>query len=121
MRVLLDNMSEMLRGFITDVLSSDPQCEIVAAPPGRNTLNDKLDETHADVIILTAAGSNDESEQFRTLLTQHPATRVIVIASGGDRAVFYDLRPHVTLIKKLSRPALLSAIKQPHALAWRGA
>jgi hypothetical protein len=114
-------MSEMLRGFIADIVSADPQCQIVAAPPGRSTLSDKLDETLADVVILGAGDSSIGRDQVGTLLSQHPATRVIVIALGGDRATVHDLQPHVRQIDPLSPAALLAAIKQPCASAWRGA
>jgi chemotaxis response regulator CheB len=111
MRILLANMPQMLRGIITDIVSADPLCEIVADPPGRGNLRDKLDETHADVVILAAAGTDNESDQFGALLARHPATRIIAIASGGDRAFLYDLRPHVTPIDELSPAALLGALK----------
>ncbi|SRR5258708_5611942 len=121
MRVLLDNMSQMLRGIVTSVVSSDPQCEIVVAPTGHNTLSDKLDASNADVVILAAANSRDESDQILALLTEHPAARVIAIMSGGDRAFLYYFQPHITLIDELSPATLLSAIKQLHRFAWREA
>ena len=124
MRILLDDMPKMLRGIINDIVSSDPQCEIVADVPGHGSLSDKLDKTHADVAILAisnSASDKDASDQFNALLAHHPATRIIAITPGGDRAFLYDLRPHVTLINELSPAGLLSAIKQAPTLCWRGA
>ena len=104
-----------------DIVSSDPQCEIVAGPAGRHSLRDKLDETRADVVILATAEAAGPSDQFGALLAHHPTTRIIAIATGGDRAFLYDLRPHVTLIDELSPAGLLSAIKQGPAPSGRGA
>ena len=120
MRILLANMSQMLRGIITDIVSSDPQCEIVAETAGQKGLSDKLNETHADVVILAASGTDHDSDQFGAVLALHPAIRIIAITSGGDRAFLYDLQPHVTPIDELSPAGLLSAIKQAPALCRRG-
>jgi chemotaxis response regulator CheB len=117
MRILLDSMSAMLRGFITDILSSDPQCEIVAESQGQNSLHDKLNETHADVVILAHTDNSDALDQFSALLAQYPATKIIAIAAGGNRALLYDLRPHVTYINKLSPEQLLSTIKKTPAFS----
>ena len=123
MRILLGDMPQMLRGIIRDIVSSDPQCEIVAEIPEPSSLRDKLDQTQADVAILAIAETDktDASAQFGALLAHHPATRIIAITSGGDRAFLYDLRPHVTLIDDLSPAGLLSAIKQAPTSCWRGA
>ena len=119
MRILLDNMSKMLRGIITDIVSSDPECEIVAEAPRQDSLRDRLDETHVDVVILAADNMDDEPGRYGDILADHPTTRIIAITSAGNRAFLYELRPHVTLIDELSPARLLSAIKQPPDAGWR--
>jgi len=121
MRILLDNMSHMLRGIVTNIVASDPQCEIVAAPSGPNTLSGRISAARADVVILAAANSSSESDQIFAVLSEHPTASVIAIASGGNQAFLYDLRPHITLIGELSPSALLSAIKLARPLVWQKA
>jgi len=114
----LDNMPQMLRGIVTNIVALDPQCEIVAAPSGSNTLSDRISAAGADVAILAAANSSSESDQILAVLSEHPTASIIAIASGGNQAFLYDLRPHITLIEELSPSALLSAIKRVRPLGW---
>ena len=110
-------MPQMLRTIIKDILSADPQCEIVAEMVEQDNLRAQLRETPADVIILSVTDLEAISNRFAALLAHHPATRIIAITSGGNRAFLYDLRPHVTPINELSPATLLSAIRQAPALA----
>jgi DNA-binding NarL/FixJ family response regulator len=121
MRILLDGMPQMLRTIIKDILSADPECEIVAEAVEQNKLGAQLSETPADVIILAVADLEAISTRLAALLAQYPATRIIAITSGGNRAFLYDLRPHVTPINELSPATLLSAIRQSPAWAPSGA
>jgi len=115
MRILLDGMSQMLRTIIKDILSSDPQCEIVAEVVERSSLRAQLSETPADVIILAVNDPDEEPNHFAALLADHPATRIIAVTPGGNRAFLYDLRPHITPINELSPAGLLSAIRRSPA------
>jgi DNA-binding NarL/FixJ family response regulator len=117
MRILLDGMSEMLRTIITDILSTDPQCEIMADMVEQNHLRSQLRETPADVVILAVPDVEATSSRCAELLAHHPATRIIAITSDGKRALLYDLRPQVTPIDELSPATLLSAIRQSPARA----
>jgi len=117
MRILLDGMPQMLRTIIKDIVSTDPQCEVVAELVEEANLPAQLSQTPADVIILAVKELEDIPQRFASLLARHPATRIIAIASGGNRALLYDLRPHLTQIDELSPAALLSAIRQPPAWA----
>lgn len=112
MRILLDGMPQMLRTIVKDILSSDPQCEIVAETAEQNNLRAQLRETPVDVIILASPDVDAVSDRFAPLLAHHPATRIIAITSDGKRAFLYDLRTHVTPIDELSPATLLSAIRQ---------
>jgi DNA-binding NarL/FixJ family response regulator len=117
MRILLDGMPQMLRTIVKDILSTDPQCEIVAETVEQDTLRAQLRETPVDVIILADTDVDVISSRFAALLAHHPAMRIIAITSGGKRAFLYDLRPHVTPIDELSPATLLSAIRQSPAWA----
>ena len=121
MRILLNGMPQMLRTIVKDILSADPQCEIVAEAVEQDNLRAQLHETPADVIILAVSDLEGILNRFTALLAQHPATRIIAITSGGNRAFLYDLRPHVTPIDELSPATLLSAIRQSPACAPNGA
>jgi DNA-binding NarL/FixJ family response regulator len=113
-RIVLDYMPRMLRTIVRDIVSRDPRCEIVAETSKRS-LPAQLKVTPADVIILAVTDSGHKPERFASLFARHPATRVIAITSGGNRAYLHALRPHVTLINELSSASLLSAIRQAPA------
>jgi chemotaxis response regulator CheB len=117
MRILLDGMPQMLRTIIMDIVSGDPQCEIVAERVDEANLPAQLSQTPADVIILAVKELEEIPKRFTSLLVRHPATRIIAITSGGNRGLLYDLRPHLTQIDEMSPAALLSAIRQTPAWA----
>lgn len=121
MRILLDGMPQMLRTIITDIVSDDPQCEIVAEVTAHDDLFTQLRKTPADVIILAVSYPDEAPDHFTALLAAHPATRIIAIASGGSHAFHFDMRPHVTRIDRLSPAVLLSAIRQSPAVVSGGA
>ncbi len=117
MRILLDGTSRMLLTFVSEIVLTDPQCEIVAEALDESDSPRRLHDTPVDVIIVASTNADEEPGRFARLLARHPAARIIVIASGG-RAVLYDLGPDVTQIDELSPATLLTAIRQsPAALA----
>jgi DNA-binding NarL/FixJ family response regulator len=102
----------MLLSMVKEIIAADEFCEVVAETADDQRLIEALDDTEADVIILTPKANDLAADHFSKLLNEHPRTRVLVIATDGHRAFVHALRPCVTEISELSAHTLLAAIRQ---------
>jgi DNA-binding NarL/FixJ family response regulator len=110
----------MLLTMVKEIIAADGLCDVVAETSDDRGLSKKLDDTAADVVILTAKADDADANRFSKLLADHPKTRVLAIATNGHRAFLHELRPCVTEVLELSPQTLLAAIKQGESEDQRG-
>lgn len=108
----------MLRTMVRDIIAADKHCHVVAEISDDRNLPKVLNDTPADVLILTTKSDAADTDRFSGLLSGHPKIRVLAIATDGQKAFVHELRPCVTKILTLSPQTLLAAIKQ-HTSAQR--
>jgi len=106
----------MLLTMVREIIATDRHCDVVAETSDDRDLSKALNDTAADVVILTAKIDVADADPFSGLLAGHPKTRGLAIATDGQKAFVHVLRPCVTEILELSPQTLLATIKQ-HASA----
>ncbi len=108
-------MHRMMHEIVTDVLSSQPDIDVVendAAPvtPGRTRAPD---DTSPDVIIL-GERSRRAAGAYEDLLYSLPKAKVLAISDDGRESFLYELRPREVALGQLSAEGLLSAVRGTH-------
>lgn len=96
-----------LRDIVIDALDEAPDLELVSTEP---VAESRLDTVAADVVIAAAHEPADRQVPAR-LLARAPRLHVLMLATNGETAAMYEMRPHQTLHRAISRSGVLAAIR----------
>jgi hypothetical protein len=107
-RVALMDLQPRLRDIVVDAVDDAPDLELVSADPVPES---GLRDSGADVVIAATAAPADRAVPAR-LLALAPRIRVLMVAVDGRAAATYELRPHQTLHRSMTRSGLIAAIRQ---------
>ena len=108
LRILLADMQPMLREIVRDTLTRQPDMEIVGDLDGSKGILQSLE--HVDVAIV-GAREPDDSPLAEQMLQASPSTRVLAIATSGQSATLWDLRPYKVSLGDVSPASLIRAIR----------
>src|SRR5437870_12852766 len=103
-------MPRMLCDIVADVLSAEPDMEVVGVLSSRGKLRATVAETRADVVVL-ALGDSRLPKDCERLLRAHPRLRVLGVTSEGRRGFLFGLRPLKASLGELSPQRLVNAIR----------
>lgn len=109
-RILLVEMPRILCDILADVLSAEPDMEVVGVLSSRGKLRATVAETRAEVVVV-ALEDSELPEDCGRLLRAHPSMRVLGVASGGRHGFLYELRPLKESLGELSPRGLVEAIR----------
>jgi DNA-binding NarL/FixJ family response regulator len=115
-RVVLVDMSNLLRGIVREVLVPEPDVVLVGEFPDATGLLEAVDETAADVVVV--GGRLGAGAPVRDLLAARPRVRVLAIADDGRRGTVFLLTPERESLGEVSPGVLLDAIRD--APDWSG-
>ena len=100
----------MLCDIIKEVVTSEPDLQIVGQLAARVDLAGAVDQTRADVVVVGLRDHELPSDCL-ALFDSHPRTRLLGIAADGRRAFLYELRPQRTPLGEVSPAGLIEAIR----------
>ncbi len=108
----------MLGDIVEQVISEQPDMEIVGKLVARAPLTEAAAELSADVVIvgLEAAELPDVCEE---LVISHPQIKVLAVAGDGRGAFLYELRPQTSPLGEVSPEGLVNAIRAAAASSLR--
>jgi DNA-binding NarL/FixJ family response regulator len=109
--VLVEIEPPLLLDSTRQLLSRDPDLDVVEHVDSRGELVERVRRTGADLVLLGLADGEFPPE-CAELLQELPRTKVLGMASEGRRAFLYELRPHVVPIGELDRRRLISVVKE---------
>ena len=114
-RVLLIGR-RLLRDLVEQLLSAEPDIEIVGSDELGSTLVAAADATSATLVIL-ADGEGELGDACVKLLRARPRLRAMAIVNDGREGWLYELRPHRELVceGELSRERLVTAVRAARA------
>ena len=100
----------MLSDIITDIVTSQPDMEMVGTVTDGAAAAVTVSETDADVIVLGLPDAELPSE-YAALLSARPQTRLLGVSGDGRRAFLYEVRPYRSALGEVSPEALIDAIR----------
>jgi chemotaxis response regulator CheB len=113
-RIVLVDMSPLLRAIIREALVPEPDLEVVAEHEGDVDLREVVERDEADFVIV---GSDAASEEcVRSLVAPARGVRALEVRSDGRESVLYELRPHRVSLGEISSDTLLRTVRA--APAW---
>jgi len=106
-RVALVDLQPRLRDIVVDAVGDAPDLELVSPEPLAEAA---LRGAGADVVV-AGAGDPADRQLPERLLAMLPQIRVLMVAASGRTAAMWELRPHRTLHRSITRSGLLDAIR----------
>jgi DNA-binding NarL/FixJ family response regulator len=117
-RVLVAEVSGVLRDIIDTMLAAQPDIEIVAGGAQSSAVRVMLVED-PDVVVI-GLGDNDPPEAIEELFRRYPQARVLGIAGDGRHAYMHELRPHRVSLGELSPEQLVQVIRHAGLMGVSG-
>ena len=108
----------MLGEIVEQVISEQPDMEVVGKVEGRASFTEAAANLGVDVVIvgLEAAELPVVCEE---LVISHPQIKVLAVAGDGRGAFLYELRPHTSPLGEVSPQGLVDAIRAATAAPLR--
>jgi DNA-binding NarL/FixJ family response regulator len=110
MRILLAEMPRLLRDIIRREVAIHGDMEIIGTLAARESINEALLCTGADVVIVGPPRSDDRSS-YTDILFQQPRLRLVALFADAREAVLYALSPEPRPIGNVSAEELVSALR----------
>jgi chemotaxis response regulator CheB len=107
-RIVLIDMSPLLREIIREALVPEPDLEVVAEHEGTVDLRTAVERDDADFVIF---GADASDESVHSLITANSGLRAIEVRSDGRESVLYELRPHRVSLGEISSETLVRTIR----------
>lgn len=105
--LLLADVPAMLSDII-GMLAEEPRMRIVARVGPGTDLDEALDESGADVVLMSER--MDRTGPNGSFLLRHPGVRVLTLSARGDRLRVRELVPREAVLTDMSPQDLIDAI-----------
>jgi chemotaxis response regulator CheB len=111
-RVLVANHPRLIRELVAATISDQPDIEVVGELQQENELENAVNHTHPDVLIVALDKFNQLPVVCESILRNHPGLRVIAIASDRNSSMFYRASLHIESNQiEASEAGVLGAIR----------
>ncbi len=115
-RIVLIDMSPLLREIVRGVLIGEPDLEVVGEHDAPVDVRETVERDDADFVIV---GTDSAAETWmRSLVGPDRGVRALEVRSDGRECVLYELRPHRVPLGEISPATLLSTIRA--VPTWEG-
>jgi DNA-binding NarL/FixJ family response regulator len=118
-RVFLGRMPPLLHDIVKDILTDQPDLQLIGDLSAGDGVVDALNSDEIDVMIAGAFQPDDPAPASEVFLSS-PRTKVLVIATSGRNAVMHQLQPHQRQLGEVSPQSLLEAIRGDSGSVVRG-
>ena len=116
-RVLVANRPRLMREMVIATISDQPDIEIVGEVVNEDDLNDVVEQTQPDVLILSLEEPERPLGKSGFLLGRYPRMRILALAPEQNRGVYYwamiDIRNKPV---ESSEAGVLNAIREKPGL-----
>ena len=116
-RVLVANQPRLMREMVIATISDQPDIEIVGEVVNEDDLNDVVEQTQPDVLILSLEEPERPLGKSGFLLGRYPRMRILALAPEQNRGVYYWARIDIrNKPVESSEAGVLNAIREKPGL-----
>jgi chemotaxis response regulator CheB len=116
-RVLVANRPRLMREMVLTTIADQPDIEIVGEVVNEDDLNDMVEQTQPDVLILSLEEPERSLGKCGFLLGRYPRMRILALAPEQNRGLYYwamiDIRNKPV---ESSEAGMLNAIREKPGL-----
>jgi chemotaxis response regulator CheB len=88
-RILVANHPKLMREAVVAAFADQPDVEIVGEVSDEAQINDRVNQTLPDLLVVTLDDSGKRPAICDTVLHAHPAVRIIAVSSAQNQSVCY--------------------------------
>jgi DNA-binding NarL/FixJ family response regulator len=88
-RVLVANRPRLMREMVLATIADQPDIEIVGEVTNHNDLNDIVEQTQPDVLIVSLSEPEQPLGQCGFLLGRYPRMRILALEPEKNRGVYF--------------------------------
>lgn len=112
-RVLVANRPRLMREMVVATITDQPDIEIVGEVTEDGELNDMVEQTQPDVLIVSLEEPERPLGQCGFLLGRYPGMRILALAPEQNRGVYYWAMINIrTKPVESSEAGVLNAIRE---------
>jgi DNA-binding NarL/FixJ family response regulator len=108
-RIVLIDMSPLLREIVREAIIHEPDLEIVAEHDADADVRAAIDKDDADFVIVGPDATANAS--VASVVAADRGVRALELHDDGKESVLYELRPHRVALGELSSDTLLRTIR----------
>jgi chemotaxis response regulator CheB len=116
-RVVIANNPRLMRDLVLEMISGQPDFEVVGETEEESEVAELVDRTKPDCLIVTLRRPELQHGFCGSLIGRYPQMRILAVAAGTGNSVFYwafvDVRSKTVAT---SEEGLLSALRNPSTL-----
>jgi AmiR/NasT family two-component response regulator len=116
-RVLVANRPRLMREMVIATITDQPDIDVVGEVTNERDLNDMVEQTQPDVLIVALEEPEKPLGKCGFLLGRYPRMRILALAPEKNRGIYYwamiDIRNKPV---ESSESGLLSAIRESPGL-----
>ncbi len=109
-------LPRVMRDIIRDLLTGQPDIELVGETSADVDLSELVHATRADVVVMGL--DRAETGTGERLAELYPGLRFLGVVGDGRDAVMYELRPHCHSLGEVSPNTLLTAMRGAKGHYW---
>ncbi len=88
-RVLVANQPRLMRELVLATISEQPDIEIVGEIPDNTEIQQAVEQTHPDFLIVALEECDQLPVTCRPLLEKYPHMKILAIAPDRNTTIFY--------------------------------
>ena len=88
-RILVANHPKLMREAILEAFADQADLEIVGEVSDEAEIQERVNQTSPDLLVVTLDGSGKRPAICDTVLTAHPQMRIIAVSSAQNRSMYY--------------------------------
>lgn len=111
-RVMLSSRPKLLSEVLRNMISHQPDMEVVGEVLDPLQLLHASKQTAVDAVIITPLNANGEPKICRQLLIEHPHLKIVALSANGEAAYLYQSGSARQRIGEPSEQSVLTAIRE---------
>jgi len=108
-RVLITDAPTMLREILEQVISNEPDMELMTAP--QDPIEAANDRPMSPDVVIVGANVSEAAGRARVLLNRWPECHVLMITAGGQKVLKYELLPRGVDLGEMSPGQVVETIR----------
>jgi chemotaxis response regulator CheB len=117
-RVLVAARPRLMRELVIELISGQPDIEVMAEVQDDSKIAELVQELHPDCVIIGLDASDNRPDVCDSLFERHPHLKILALASERNSCIFYSATLNIRASRvETSERGILDALRGRHPLS----